>query len=65
MAERYIIIIKVIYVIGFVSVFVGQCRMCGAEVYADGDEAGILNMGNFLVCHQFLRQYCSPFVTNG
>lgn len=39
--------------------------MCGAEVYADGDEAGILNMGNFLVCHQFLRQYCSQFVTNG
>lgn len=42
-----------------------KCKLCGAETYCDGADVGILNMGDFAVAHELLRDYLKLFVGDG
>ena len=47
------------------SVYTGVCQQCGVACYVDGHGHGILNMGNYLLSHDLLENYCKLYVTEG
>ena len=42
-----------------------KCSDCDEEVYCDGSDAGLLNMGDFCVSHDLLKDYMKLYLGEG
>lgn len=49
----------------FVTVSTFVCPNCEVLAQPDGNDEGVLNMGDFLVTHTLLRDYLKLFLLDG